>query len=328
MSILLPDVALTELSSTHVALDWVGMEGIDLPIMLDEPGFTYPVQARAEARVDLPDPTIKGIHMSRLYRLLDAFSDAERLSPVALARLLRAMVDSHADCHSRRARLGLSFSLLCRRPALLTEGLSGWKAYPARIEATWGDGQLSLEASVQVGYSSTCPCSAALTRQLIEQAFSEAFAASGPVDVAEVAAWLRANATLATPHSQRSVADVRVRLDDGARSLGLLTLVERIEAALGTPLQTAVKRADEQAFARLNGQNLMYVEDAARRLRQAIDGLYPDSSVSVRHVESLHPHDAVASSSQSGVSAFSEDGARTAIDPVRGGADQGVRFQG
>ncbi|KPY95846.1 hypothetical protein ALO94_200453 [Pseudomonas syringae pv. spinaceae] len=29
-------------------------------------------------------------------------------------------------------------------------------------------------------------------------------------------------------------------------------------------MQTAVKRADEQAFARLNGQNLMYVEDAAR----------------------------------------------------------------
>ncbi|QLF92152.1 GTP cyclohydrolase I FolE2 [Pseudomonas sp. ABC1] len=298
MSTLLPDVALTERSSTCVALDWVGMDGIDLPIMLDEPGFTYPVPARAHAQVDLPDPTIKGIHMSRLYRLLDGFSDAERLSPAALEKLLRAMVDSHADCHSSRARLGLSFSLLCRRPALLTEGLSGWKAYPAQVEAIWQEGRLSLQASLQVGYSSTCPCSAALTRQLIERAFREAFGTSGAVDTQQVADWLRNNATLATPHSQRSVADVRVRLESGARSLGLLALVDRIEAALGTPLQTAVKRADEQAFARLNGQNLMYVEDAARRLRQAIDGLYPGSSVSVRHVESLHPHDAVASSAQ------------------------------
>ena len=37
-----------------------------------------------------------------------------------------------------------------------------------------------------------------------------------------------------------------------------------MEAALGTPVQTAVKREDEQAFARLNGRNLMFCEDAPR----------------------------------------------------------------
>lgn len=56
-----------------------------------------------------------------------------------------------------------------------------------------------------------------------------------------------------------------------------------------------MKRADEQAFARLNGQNLMYVEDAARRIQQSLSLRFPVSSVSVRHLESLHPHDAVAS---------------------------------
>ena len=39
-----------------------------------------------------------------------------------------------------------------------------------------------------------------------------------------------------------------------------------MEAALGTPVQTAVKREDEQAFARLNAANLMFCEDAARRV--------------------------------------------------------------
>jgi GTP cyclohydrolase I len=35
-------------------------------------------------------------------------------------------------------------------------------------------------------------------------------------------------------------------------------------------VQTAVKRADEQAFALANGQNLMFCEDAARRLHLAL----------------------------------------------------------
>lgn len=63
---------------------------------------------------------------------------------------------------------------------------------------------------------------------------------------------------------------------------------------MAPPLQTAVRRADEQAFARLNGANLMYVEDAARRVQAALAQHYAQARVTVRHMESLHPHDAVA----------------------------------
>ena len=73
----------------------------------------------------------------------------------------------------------------------------------------------------------------------------------------------------------------------------MLALIECIEQALGTPVQTAVKRADEQAFAALNGQNLMFVEDAARRIKASLQG-YEHPEIFVRHLESLHPHDAVA----------------------------------
>ena len=151
-----------------------------------------------------------------------------------------------------------------------------------------------LDVCADVTYSSTCPCSAALSRQLLEQAFSAQFAA-GMVDSTEVAAWLRQRGSLATPHSQRSVATARVRIEQEAERLGLLNLIDSVEDAVGTPVQTAVKRADEQAFAQLNGQNLMYVEDAARRIQQSLSLRFPVSSVSVRHLESLHPHDAVAS---------------------------------
>lgn len=55
-----------------------------------------------------------------------------------------------------------------------------------------------------------------------------------------------------------------------------------------------MRRIDEQAFARLNGANLMYVEDAARRLRNILAERYANFHVAVRHFEGLHAHDAVA----------------------------------
>lgn len=293
----LPDVALTEISAALMPLDWVGMQGIELPLWLDEPGYKHPLHAHADIQVDLADPSVKGIHMSRLYRLLDGFAEQQILTPQSLYALLEAMVDSHADCRSSRARLRLGFSLLCRRPALVTAGLSGWKAYPATVEALWSKGRLQLDVAVDVTYSSTCPCSAALSRQLLEDAFRSRFAGQAALDPADVAVWLRENASHATPHSQRSVARVQVRIPEQASGLHLMELIETTERALGTPVQTAVKRADEQAFARLNGQNLMYVEDAARKIQQALEGRFAASSVSVRHLESLHPHDAVAQTS-------------------------------
>lgn len=96
------------------------------------------------------------------------------------------------------------------------------------------------------------------------------------------------------PASRCSVAQVEVGLAASAPGFGLVALIDAIEAALATPVQTAVKRADEQAFAQLNGSNLMFVEDAVRRVRAALANRHPDAAVRVEHQESLHPHDAVA----------------------------------
>lgn len=290
----LPDVAIAESSLIFAALDEVGMAGIDLPLKLDEPDALSPVRARADVYVDLPVPDIKGIHMSRLHRLLGDFAENQLLTIAGLRELLRACVASQEDCGSQRARVSLNFELLLHRPALVTPGLGGWKSYPVRIDAHWEAGKFWVDAWVTVVYSSTCPCSAALTRQLVEQAFSAQFSASQTVSVEAAADWLRDHATLATPHSQRSDAHLGVRHRNGVGTLALRELIDTAEAALGTPVQTAVKRADEQAFARLNGQNLMYVEDSVRRLHQAMAMRFDAYQVRVTHRESLHAHDAVA----------------------------------
>lgn len=293
MNAALPDVSITDASPSLSPLAWVGMQGIDLPVTVAESGYRRELHARADVQVDLPAPHVKGIHMSRLYRLLDTLGQGEALSPAGLRQLLQVMIDSHRDCDTRSARLRLSFDLLVRRPALVTEGLSGWKSYPVRVDAALIDGAFTCGVRVMVGYSSTCPCSAALSRQMVEQGFLAAFGEQTSVKPADVAAWLHRHATLATPHSQRSEAHVAVEMDGDATTLGVLTLIDRIEQAVGTPVQTAVKRADEQAFAVLNGENLMFVEDAARHIEAGLGG-YACLSVHVRHLESLHPHDAVA----------------------------------
>lgn len=294
MTAVLPDVSMTDLAPALLPLEWVGMQGIDLSLLLEEPGYRREVHARADVQVDLPAPHIKGIHMSRLYRLLDTLSDGVALSPVLLQPLLQDMIDSHHDCSSQNARLRLQMDLLTRRPALVTEGLSGWKAYPVTLDASLVGDTFELRLTVGVGYSSTCPCSAALARQIIEQGFLRAFPSDQAIEPATVAAWLRQNASLATPHSQRSEATVAVDLPSDAPTLGLLALIDQVERTLGTPVQTAVKRADEQAFAALNRQNLMFVEDAARRILGALSEKYRNPQVHVRHLESLHPHDASA----------------------------------
>lgn len=294
MHVPLADVSITDTPPGLLSLDWVGMQGIDLPIEIAEPGYRRQLHARVDAQVNLPAAHVKGIHMSRLYRLLDGAGERSTLSPDVLASVLHAMVDSHRDCETTGARLRFGFALLARRPALLSEGLAGWKAYPVRIDASLHDRALTLQARVTVQYSSTCPCSAALSRQWIAQRFEAAFAARDTLHPAEVAEWLLRHGTAATPHSQRSEATVRVTLPEDAPHFGLLSLIEQIEQAVGTPVQTAVKRADEQAFAVLNGANLMFVEDAARRIEHALRQRFAAPQVFVRHLESLHPHDAVA----------------------------------
>ncbi|KTS95092.1 GTP cyclohydrolase [Pseudomonas oryzihabitans] len=294
MNAILPDVSLSETATLPAALDWVGMQGIDLPIRLAEGGIDSLLPASADVQVDLPSATTKGIHMSRLYQLLDRLGTDAPLTPERLRLLLADMVTSHRSCDSRGARLRLDFALLVRRPALVTPGLSGWKRYPVRLEASWVAGVFQLAVRIEIAYSSTCPCSASLSRQLIERAFLDELGDQTTLNPATVAAWLKRNASLATPHSQRSLARIRITLPGTSPDLGLLPLIDRCEAALGTPVQTAVKRADEQAFAALNGGNLMFVEDAARRLLVALEDSYPDVGIHVRHLESLHPHDASA----------------------------------
>lgn len=291
----MPDVASDAQADRAGALDWVGMEGIEMPVLLaDANGHAQRASARVDAFVDLRRVDARGIHMSRLYLHLDRHLSAEPLTPSALRRVLRDFLDSHAGL-SGRARVRLRFDHLVRRAALASEH-SGWRSYPVEISARMDEGGFEVELALDVQYSSTCPASAALARQLIQERFAADFAEGRAPGRDEMLAWLGSEqGIVATPHSQRSTAAVRVKLAPGF-DFPVAEIIDLVEDALQTPVQTAVKREDEQAFALRNGQNLMFCEDAARRMQHALDAdeRIADFWLRAAHHESLHPHDAVA----------------------------------
>jgi GTP cyclohydrolase I len=286
----LPDIAAQAVRQT-LPLEWVGMCGIALPVSLEG----QRVSAKADAGVSLDDGEARGIHMSRLYLALEVL-EGENLSPALLRRVLQQFLDSHEGL-SNNAYLNIHTDLLLKRPALISP-LAGWKSYPLSIAASLKNQMFHVELKIDVAYSSTCPCSAALARQLIQAQFVDDFA-NKPLQHAEVLAWLGSTkGIVATPHSQRSSAQLNLHLDEFIDELPLSVIINDAEAALGTAVQTAVKRADEQAFDLANGQNLMFCEDAARRLNLALRRSPGVSAFHLRvvHAESLHAHDAVAES--------------------------------
>jgi GTP cyclohydrolase I len=292
----MPDIANHTTAQTEGTLDWVGMSNIEMPVMVaSQDESERMVSAHIDAFVNLKEAKAKGIHMSRLYLLIDELSTENTLNYQSLVTLLDGFISSHQDL-SDQAKVKFSFDYHLRRKSLIS-GKEGWKAYPVVITGLLNKGKLSIELSLDIPYSSTCPCSAALARQLIQKAFQDKFSQHNELDINDVHNWLgTTEGVVATPHSQRSVAEVKVKLNTNVNVFPITELVDLIENSLQTPVQAAVKREDEQEFARLNGQNLMFCEDAARRLQYSLNKAnhFDDFWLRINHLESLHAHDAVS----------------------------------
>ncbi len=289
----MPDVAKTQ-GAQLGRLDRVGMSGLDTPLTWKVGDETLTLTAKSDAYVNLANENAKGIHMSRLFLAVGQHLGQEAFTPATLKALLKDFVDSHKDL-STASTFKIKFELPVKRKALKSDNW-GWRQYPVEIHGLWSDGKLKIFVGVEVLYSSTCPCSAALARQLIQMQFKDDFKSEN-ISRDEVTEWLGSEkGIVATPHSQRSSALVKVQLADGAEDFNVLELIDALEGELKTVVQAAVKRVDEQEFALINGQNLMFCEDASRKLFSVLSSLnfVQDFWAQCTHFESLHAHDAVS----------------------------------
>jgi GTP cyclohydrolase I len=306
---LFPDIAIDTKAKITGTLEKVGMEKVELALKFQsDSGEITQIPAFANLYVSLDAPHNKGIHMSRLLLQAHKTFDEEALSYKSLGDLVKKLKESHVDM-SLNAFVEIQFDYMLRRPALVSDN-DAWRSYPVVLKAEINHAdEISFTTSIRITYSSTCPCSAALSRQLIQEEFLKTFGDQAP-SVTDIYNWLgKEESQVATPHSQRSYADINFmhtgeskfnettrKRTSASNSLNLDKMIDGLEKAISTPVQAAVKREDEQEFARLNGRNFMFSEDAARRLKFFCESLeyLSDFSIKVQHLESLHAHNAVA----------------------------------
>lgn len=287
----LPDVAKENHLENYAPIDWVGMGSIELPLMLKQDDGVYRIPARVDAKVSLDKKPSRGIHMSRLYLATQEILSKNEMSLSLLGKATDEFLTSHADLSSQ-AWVQVQFEAPLMRKALKSNN-QAWRSYPIILSCVNFEGHKSYFIEVVVTYSSTCPASAALSRHLIQDSFKQQFE-NQSLDFDIIHSWLGTpQGIVATPHSQRSFARVKIEVP---ANFEYRTLINTVEECLQTAVQGAVKREDEQEFALRNGQNLMFCEDAARRVKDALDaeaGIL-DYVAEFSHVESLHPHNAVS----------------------------------
>ena len=287
----LPDISHEIKAHIEETVERVGMENIEMPILLKLGSEQFLLPAKINAFVSLDKVEAKGIHMSRLYLTLQ--KKLQKPVDFALVQEILSDFKDNQKGLSQNSFVKISFTLPMNRQALKSEQ-TGWRQYPVYIQAEQKKDQVQLMTGGEIMYSSTCPCSAALSRQLVQEKFLNDFANKKDVSVDSVAEWLKLESSIiATPHAQRSVAKFQVQLKEW---VDFKELIDLIEESLGTPVQAAVKREDEQEFARLNATNLMFCEDAGRRVKVALKShdKIEEFAVHLSHKESLHPHDAVS----------------------------------
>lgn len=291
-----PDVALESVPFTRSTLNKVGMEAVEIPVLIgDEADHVISVPALASLYVNLTDPNAKGIHMSRLYLAADEHLGSKTLNFKNLSSLVDAMLESHVGI-SDSAYASFSFDYMLRRKALVSEKL-GWRFYPVIVKCSKTPQGYQTSLELKITYSSTCPCSAALSRRINQEAFEAKFSDTENITKEEIQAWIMSSESqTAVPHAQRSEATVKLEFNKVPERMAIKSWLDKLESAIATPVQAAVKRIDEQEFARLNGSQMMFSEDACRVLKFQLEKetSLKDYQIKVEHFESLHPHNAVA----------------------------------
>lgn len=289
----LPDTMKSRHKAPAFALRHVGMEGIAVPVIIpNTTAADMHVNATADLFVGLDKPFTRGIHMSRLYRELVNTLAQRPITGETLSDFNRILCDSQ-DGLSETSSVCLKFKLPVKKPALISS-MYGYQHYPISIHSQANSEATKTTISLEVPYSSTCPCSAELSRQAMSDAVDQTFPGE-MLEKRDILTWLSSEAgSVATPHSQRSFAYITMELNNNVIP-DLLLLIQSVENALGTPLQTAVRRQDEQSFAKRNARNLMFCEDAGRKVKQLLEDRtdLSDYWFKIEHQESLHAHNAV-----------------------------------
>jgi GTP cyclohydrolase I len=254
-------------SVAGMIIDKVGIKGDEMSLKLVRIiGGPITVLATVDCYVS-GKAEAKGINMSRIPRTIRSHSKDD----IGVDTLKTILENLQKELFSIDSYIKLSFKYPIKKRSLKSE-IESEQFYDCVLEGHMEGVKTDFYLTVDVMYSSACPCS---------------FELSGALPGGGV------------PHSQRSVAKIKVKFNP-ANIVFIEELIQAAEDVLRTPVQVIVKREDEQEFARLNQENLKFAEDAVRLVADQIGKMNRvlDYVVVCEHFESLHRYNALAAKSK------------------------------
>lgn len=263
----LPDIQESLEGFPQKAIKKVGIRKVRLPIGVQrKDGSINQTTAEISIYTDLNDK-VKGANMSRYRIVLEELAANKDLLMHEFVRTLMTETASRLGTMNSYVKIKFDYFLVKEAPVSKTPSHMN---YECTIEGT--SDMLSsshrrgrLYLTVQVPYTSLCPCSKKIAKY--------------------------------GAHNQRSFADVKVELIEG-KTCWIEELVELVEGVASSPIRNALKREDESWQTELMYEQPMFVEDMIRaiavKLDEKIDNNIGDYSAVVNHEESIHLHNAVA----------------------------------
>lgn len=271
----LPDVQETHSPKIGISINQAGVEKLKLPFRLAlRPGTGSYDNLIADVTITTDvDKTKKGISMSRLLLSLQPYLELP-LNHKLVYHIMQDIVKNigGSDCYIK-----FEFDL----PIVKRSPLSDYKFpfyHPCSFAGKLRDNTYRFFQGAKIQYSSYCPCSAELSKDLADKGGNHGY-----------------------PHAQRSFTNILVEMDlneydDDIRYLWLEDLIEMVYSTLKTQPYPIIKRVDEQEVARIASENPLFVEDAIRLIADKLNNMdrISDWIVKCNHEESIHMHDAIA----------------------------------
>lgn len=253
----LPDVQNTE-DSRDKHIKKVGIRELHVPVTLvgmdDEPMRTT---ANFSIYCSLNE-NVRGANMSRFAEIIHEVIEKN----ISLEIIRGVLEELKERLGSKDGYVKMRFKYFIKKDAPMSE-LVGYMDYDCILEGRLLGDVFSLYLTVQVPYTSLCPCSKELS--------------------------------LTGAHNQRSTADITVELK---HFVYIEEIIYMIETLVSSPLYSVLKRVDEKFVTEQAYEKPRFVEDMARDIALALDDWLDrkieDYVVVINHFESIHKHNAVA----------------------------------
>jgi len=262
----LPDIQQEE-PRIKIPIKEVGVENVSVPFKLESKygGFNE-IVALVSLRTSL-DYNVKGISMSRLLLTLKSYLEL----PLKHKLIKQILEEICINVESNNSFMKFVFEIPVKRKSPISDNI-----FPIYYKCRFEGRLINKEnfrffQGVQVQYSSYCPCSAELCKDLSEKGSS------------------------GFPHAQRSYANILIE-SDLSKYIWLEDIINHVETSINTLPYPIIKRVDEQELARIAAGNPIFVEDAIRAISKNLDSdsRIIDWIVKCVHEESIHTSEAIA----------------------------------